>query len=111
MVQKGAQPGNSNASKGKAWRDALHKALTRYETDDVKKGEALEKIAYTVIEAALGGSKDAWQEIGNRLDGKPHASIEHSGQLAVTYDEIVTRIMNGSGIEAGDPEGAEPTTH
>ncbi len=43
--------------------------------------------------------------------GKPHASVEHSGQLAMTYDDVVTRIMNGSGIETGDTEGAEPTTH
>ena len=53
----------------------------------------------------------ACQALLDRGYGKPHASIEHSGNLAVTYDDVVTRMMNGSGIETGDAEGAEPTTH
>lgn len=66
--------GNQNAVKAKRWQDALHKALTRFTSDTeqikVKAGEALDKIAETVVQQALLGNKDAWQEIGNRLDGK-----------------------------------------
>jgi hypothetical protein len=67
----GAPLGNQNAAKAKRWQDALWKALQRYSTDDVPAGQALDKIAEKVVKDALTGSKDAWQEIGNRLDGKP----------------------------------------
>lgn len=68
--------GNQNAAKAKRWQDALHKALVRFESEKVKAGEALDKIAETVVLQALEGNRDAWQEIGNRLDGKvPQALI------------------------------------
>jgi hypothetical protein len=68
----GAPLGNQNAAKAKRWQDALHKALVRFEKEDgsVKAGQALDKIAETVVSQAIAGNKDAWQEIGNRLDGK-----------------------------------------
>ena len=71
--------GNQNAAKGRRWHDALHKALVRYETDKIKAGEALDKIAQTVVEKALAGDRESIQEIGNRLDGKPHQSTELTG--------------------------------
>jgi len=74
----GAPVGNQNAKKAKRWQDALNKALARFTTEDgkVKAGEALDKIAETVVTQALAGNKDAWLEIGNRLDGKvPQAII------------------------------------
>ena len=67
----GAPQGNNNASKGKTWRDALRKALIQYEDDDIKCGQALGHIATNIIKAALNGDKDSWQEIGNRMDGRP----------------------------------------
>ena len=69
----GAPIGNQNAKKAKRWQDALLKALARYESPEsnVKAGEALDKIAEKVVSFALKGDKDSWQEIGNRLDGKP----------------------------------------
>lgn len=65
--------GNQNAKKAKRWQEALVKALAQYESKDggIEMGQALTRIAVRVVEDALGGSKDAWQEIGNRLDGKP----------------------------------------
>lgn len=69
----GAPVGNQNARKAKRWQDALVKALAQYESADgvIKAGQALERVAMRVVEDAINGSKDAWQEIGNRLDGKP----------------------------------------
>ena len=67
----GAPIGNQNAKKAKRWQDALVKALAQFESADVPRGQALERIATRVIQDAMAGSKDAWQEIGNRLDGKP----------------------------------------
>lgn len=78
MATIGAQPGNQNAKKAKRWQDALNKALARFESDGlkVKAGEALDKVAETVVQQALAGNKDAWQEISQRLDGKvPQALI------------------------------------
>jgi len=79
MSKSGGQPGNNNAGKGKPWREALDQALKQYKTDEIKAKTALHKIATKVVERALGGDKDAWQEIGNRLDGRPAQSVEVAG--------------------------------
>jgi hypothetical protein len=88
----GAPVGNQNAAKAKRWADALNKALVRFCTEDgkVKAGEALDKIAEAVVLQALAGGKDAWQEIGNRLDGKAAQAVELSGQV-----ELSRLVING----------------
>jgi len=80
----GAPLGNHNAAKAKRWQDALLKALARFESGEIKAGQALDKVAEMVVRMALGGEKDAWQEIGNRLDGKPAQAVELSGEVG-TY--------------------------
>lgn len=67
----GAPVGNQNAKKAKRWQDALVKALAQFESPEVPRGQALDRIATRVVQDAMAGSKEAWQEIGNRLDGKP----------------------------------------
>ena len=101
----GAPVGNQNAAKAKRWQDALHKALTRFESDDgkVKAGEALDKIAETVVSKALAGDKDAWQEIGNRLDGRvPQAIVGDDGEPPVRVEQIKRVIV---GANSPDPDG------
>jgi hypothetical protein len=66
-------PGNQNAAKGKDWRDAIRLALGRRGEGDYRK--ALADVAAKVVELAMGGDKDAWKEIGDRLDGKPAQAI------------------------------------
>ena len=78
----GAPIGNNNATKAKPWRDALDKAIKQYETkgdDPIKRGQVLGRIAKKVIDRAMAGDKDAWQEIGNRLDGRPAQSVTVQG--------------------------------
>ena len=77
-MKSGAQPGNNNAGKSKPWRDALDKAIKQYvsKPDKIERGQALFKIATKVVEDALRGNVQAIQEIGNRLDGKPHQSMD-----------------------------------
>ena len=70
-----APKGNQNAAKGKEWSEAIRYALKNYEKDKIKRGMALKAIAQKVVEKALDGDKDCWQEIGNRLDGKPAQAI------------------------------------
>lgn len=72
----GAPKGSKNAARGTEWRDAIRKAVAMFESEDVERGQALRKIADVVVIQALSGNKDAIQEIGNRLDGKPHQSID-----------------------------------
>ncbi len=83
----GAPKGNNNAVKGKLWSDELRKALLMYENkkNGVKRGQALRKVAEQVVELAMVGNKDAWQEIGNRLDGKPHQSMDVTSESTVRH--------------------------
>ena len=76
MAKRGGQPGNNNRSKNKEWTEAIGKAVLQYQKDDVKRGEALYKIATKVVQKALEGDRDAIREIGDRLDGKPHQSVD-----------------------------------
>ena len=76
MSARGAPVGNQNGKKGSEWRDAIHWALNNHVTSSVKRGQALREIAIGVVDRALQGDKDCWQEIGNRLDGKPTQAIE-----------------------------------
>lgn len=78
-----APKGNKNAVRGTEWRDALRRALDRYDEEEeenydgiIRRGQALARIATVVVKQALLGGKDAIQEISNRLDGKAHQSIE-----------------------------------
>ena len=74
----GAPLGNENAAKGRRWRDALNKALARYSNParQVSAGEALDKIAHNVVDAAVKGDKACIDEIATRLDGKaPQAHV------------------------------------
>ncbi len=93
--------GNQNAKKAKRWEDALNKALARFATEDgkVKAGEALDKIAETVVLQALAGSKDAWLEIGNRLDGKAAQAVTVGGDEenpVRTISEVVLRAVDAT---------------
>lgn len=74
MSTGGAPLGNQNAKKAKLWENALKRALARASNATIDAG--LDKIADTVVLQAMEGNKDAWQEIGQRLDGKvPQAII------------------------------------
>jgi len=99
----GAPVGNQNAAKAKRWQDALHKALVRFETPDgkIKAGEALDKIAETVVLQAIAGNKDAWQEIGNRLDGKVAQALIQIG------DEDGGPIRHSLSVEYAHPPASE----
>lgn len=83
----GAPQGNTNNSKGKAWSDALRRALT-----GERNAEKLAKLADKLIEEAMDGNMTAMKEIGDRLEGKPAQGIEGPG----TDGEFVVKIVNYS---------------
>ena len=85
----GAPQGNQNAKKAKRWEGALTRALARVsEGAGVESG--LDKVADQVVSAALAGDKDAWQEIANRLDGKPAQAI--IGDASEDAIQVATRV-------------------
>jgi len=76
--------GNKNAAKRRLpWQQALKRSLTRLSADEGDESpryrKGLDRLADKVVAQALSGSKDAWMEIANRLEGKPGQSIELTG--------------------------------
>lgn len=73
----GAPVGNQNAVRAKKWREAIMRALARKSGSvDAGLDAAADKLAALAIDE---GDKWALEEIGDRLDGKPAQSLEHSG--------------------------------
>jgi hypothetical protein len=73
----GAPVGNQNGSKGRAWGEAVKRAIrAKYgkEWD-----EALQDLASKLVEAADKGDLQALKEVGDRIDGKPKQQIEQTG--------------------------------
>lgn len=69
MSQTGAPIGNQNAKKGRAWSEAVKRAIrAKYgkEWD-----ESLQDLATELVNAAAAGDLTALKEIGDRIDGKP----------------------------------------
>lgn len=76
MSGVGAPIGNRNAAKGKEWASAIRRVLARVGDGDVSAG--LEKIAMRLVKQASEGNVAAWKEIGDRVDGKVHQSVDLS---------------------------------
>lgn len=81
-----APKGNTNATRARQWRDALDYALNNY--IGCKKGMALREIAKTLISKAIEGDMTAIREIGDRLDGKAHQTLEATIRNPSTADEM-----------------------
>lgn len=84
----GAPKGNKNGSKNRKWAQAIDKALKQYNEGDIKAGHALDSIAKKLVHQAIIGDaaefKEAFKEIGDRIDGKALASVELSGEIQVS---------------------------
>ena len=87
-MNRGAPQGNKNAAKAKVWEGALRAALAQFESKDIKKGQALRKVAETVVTQALAGNKDAWKEIGDRLDGKAVQPVAGELDMNLTVEIV-----------------------
>lgn len=98
MAKSGGQPGNTNARRGKAWRDALERALARVAEGKVKTVDAgLDRVADVVVSGALAGDKDAWKEIADRVDGKVTQPLSNDEENPLIPDEIVVRVIRPTG--------------
>ena len=83
MADRGAQEGNTNATKGMEWRDAIRYELAKIgrelDGDDPAYKKGLRKCAGEFIKAACGGESWALRELGDRTDGKTAQALEVSG--------------------------------
>lgn len=98
-------------SKRKKWAEALDRALHR---ESAGKGSPrwLEVIADRCVAAAAAGEIAAIKEVGDRIDGKPHQSIDTTGELDVKItntkdaaDEF-SRVVATLSKRGGEKEGA-----
>ena len=73
-MERGAQPGNSNARKeNRLWAETIKRAVAQ--NDALKLRAAADKL----VELAVAGDVSALRELGDRLDGKPKQQIEATG--------------------------------
>ncbi len=89
-MKSGGQPGNNNATKNKVWTLAIEKALKekygRKETLD-----NLVELAEELLVKCAAGDMVALKELGDRMEGKAHQSIEQTGEITVIHrksDEV-----------------------
>lgn len=87
--------GNQNGSKGRAWSEAVKKAIrAKYgkEWD-----ESLAELAAQLVNAAAAGDLQALKEIGDRIDGKPKQQTELSGPdgAAIPMTTVVNFVDRG----------------
>lgn len=78
MAERGAPPGNKNASKNRPITDAIRRALL---ADDGKKAREL---AEALVKRAIEQSDTAAKEVLERVDGKVSQDVEHSGEITLT---------------------------
>ena len=66
----------------KIWSDAVQRAVKRRLENEDGKPQKIERLADKLVDFALEGHGWAMQEIGNRLDGRPHQSSEVKQDIA-----------------------------
>tara|TARA_R110000868_G_scaffold389707_2_gene659051 strand:+ start:327 stop:602 length:276 start_codon:yes stop_codon:yes gene_type:complete len=65
--------GNTNATKGKRWSQAIDRALAKRCLGNGIK--ALDDLAEVLLKEAEAGDISALKELGDRLEGRPHQTI------------------------------------
>jgi len=91
MAERGGQPGNSNAKKGKPWISAIHRALRKRSRSDQM--EALDEIAEKFLDAVCTGDIQAFKELGDRLDGKAAQSHTIAGDADAPILHRIERVI------------------
>lgn len=74
-MERGGQPGNDNAARGRAFAGALRRVLYEAGTDR----EQLLEVAQALVDKAKAGDVPAIKELADRTDGRVPQAVEHSG--------------------------------
>jgi hypothetical protein len=105
----GGQKGNKNGMGKHVWSDAVRKALLLEDPTLPDQKRKITKLANKLIQMASKGDIQALKEIGDRVDGKPKAIVQHTGEgdgpievYQLTEKEMNDRIavlLKGDGDE------------
>lgn len=76
MADVGAPKGNSNATKGKPWRDAIDRALAKREKSRIDGKLALDELAEKLLTLCDEGDLAALKEMADRIEGKAAQSMD-----------------------------------
>lgn len=91
----GAPLGNENSGKGKRWSAALERAVERMADPTIDPDVPLERNAFMrgiddladrFIAATRASDLGYFKEFGDRIEGKPHQTVGHSGDVTVVID-------------------------
>jgi hypothetical protein len=81
-----APVGNKFAANGTEWKQALRRAMAHKADGDYRK--TLDQIAAKVVDQALDGDRECWQEIACREDGKPALNANVTVESTVTVEHL-----------------------
>lgn len=90
----GAPKGNQNAAKAKVWSAAIARALDRRVPAD-KRIKAIDELADKLLDDCYTGSLSALQELGNRLEGKSHQSMDIGFSPDTPVEEMTDAELAG----------------
>ena len=88
MAERGGQPGNQNARRGRIWRDAIERALANRAKEDPRR--AIDALAETLLRKCDEGDIAALKELGDRIEGKcvqPIAGENDGAPIVVVISE------------------------
>lgn len=109
--QKGKTTNPGGRSSLKPWTDALRMEIAALSKEGL--GAGLRQIARSVVISAAEGDKDAWREIGDRLEGKPMQNLTVIKDARTATDAELTAIIDegdgGEGVAA--PQTDSVVTH
>lgn len=95
MAKRGGQPGNTNATNGKPWLDAVRRKVAQ-------NPNKLEAAAMRVLEAAAEGEPWAVTELRNTLDGKPVQQVEmkDTTEAPTLSNAMLAHVAAGGSLES-----------
>lgn len=73
----GAPVGNTNATRGRIWREAIERALERRSKADQIK--SIDELADKLLDACYSGDLPALKEFGDRVEGRAVQGVELGG--------------------------------
>ena len=90
-----ANPTGKNGQKPVS--DALKAMLSRDPNESLEQSSFrtnAQLLAYNIIVKALAGCKDSIKEVLDRTEGRPPQSLEHSGNVTLTHEEVLAQLDN-----------------
>ena len=107
----GAPLGNTNAARGKPWREAIQRALETRTKSRFDGKRELDALAEKLLDLVAQGDLGALKEFGDRLEGKPSQDVAVVASVSHEYDSALLGLLNGSAVETRDASSVTDITH